>query len=207
MKERPILMHARSINGILEGRKTQTRRIIKPQPDAHLDPALVVAAWDAGFIDEKCPYGKRLDRLWVRESGWLDKSEKRFFAYKASPGICKVADTGEFLNTLPEKVTPESMAASYKSVPSIHMPRWASRITLEVTGIRVERVRDLTQEDAKAEGCNGGCVHCGELQPCGCATPRPDYRDSFVGLWNDTNGPGAWERNDWVWCVEFRRLP
>lgn len=210
MKERPILMHARSINGILEGRKTQTRRIVKPQPQPNggvgrqpIVPYLTsIGTWTwvlkdtghgNGTSGAPCPYGQPGDRLWVRESGWMDRSEKRFFAYKSTPGICKVSDTGEFIETLPGKVTAESMKTCYKPVPSIHMPRWASRLTLEITGIRVERVQDITPEDCLAEGVQ----------------TESDYQSLktlFAELWDDTNGKDAWDRNDWCWCIDFKRI-
>lgn len=91
--------------------------------------------------------------------------------------------------------------------PSIHMPRWASRILLEVTGVSVERLQDISEEDAAAEGISdGGCLNCGEPEPCGCADPKPDARDAFARLWHSINGEESWHANPWVWVVEFKRV-
>ncbi|MDE9571395.1 hypothetical protein KKJ16_20915, partial [Xenorhabdus bovienii] len=100
---------------------------------------------------------------------------------------------------------PEDPAA-LKWRPSIHMPRWASRITLEVTDIRVERLQDIKEEDAKAEGANGGCCTCGNPQPCRCDNPDPLYVESFYWQWVDIYGKENWNNNPWVWVIEFRRI-
>ena len=92
--------------------------------------------------------------------------------------------------------------------PSIHMPRALSRIDLEIVSVRVERLQDISEADARAEGIvDGGCTECGNSEPCGCANPSPDARDSYCRLWGQINGPDAWAANHWVWVVEFRRLP
>jgi len=92
--------------------------------------------------------------------------------------------------------------------PSIHMPRWASRLTLEVTGVRAERVQEISYDDARAEGINGGCGSCGRPEPCGCPYPLPDPPRVFRGLWNSINAARGygWDVNPWVWCVSFRRV-
>lgn len=91
--------------------------------------------------------------------------------------------------------------------PSIHMPRWASRILLEVTSVRVERLQDISEADARAEGItDGGCTNCGNPEPCGCADPAPDARDAFCNLWQSINGDQSWIANPWVWVVEFKRV-
>ncbi len=90
---------------------------------------------------------------------------------------------------------------------SMFMPRWASRITLEITNIRVERVQDITEEDARAEGViDGGCLNCGEHEPCGCGNPMPDARDAYVSIWNTLNAKRGypWESNPWVWAISFK---
>jgi hypothetical protein len=88
------------------------------------------------------------------------------------------------------------------------MPRWAGRITLVITGVRVEQLQDISEDDARAEGItDGGCLECGESETnCGCINPQPDARDSFIHLWESINGPGSWAANPWVWVVEFRRV-
>ena len=87
------------------------------------------------------------------------------------------------------------------------MPRWASRILLEIIDIRVERLQDISEADARAEGItDGGCLSCGEHEPCGCTNPTPDARDSYIRLWESINGADSWAANPWVWVVEFRRI-
>lgn len=208
VKERPILFSGPMVRAILEGRKTQARRIIKPQPGfgysfsavAHDDPEPVLAVfrdhvlvYDA-FI--KCPYGKPGDRLWVRET-WAKASANGLLAkaihYRADGELECYHDTafGECEGCVP----------AWR--PSIHMPRWASRILLEVTSVRVERLQDMTFVDWKAD-----------------FVPSPDEVEkalaSFTGaefqhehskaLWESINGSGSWEANPWVWVLELKRV-
>jgi hypothetical protein len=199
VKERPILMHARSIRGILDGRKTQTRRIIKIDPAARFIQqccdctAEFVVPKHREPVFVKCPYGTIGDRLWVRETWRMGKLKGLMYRADYS-----TADSPEIL----------------KWRPSIYMSRPASRLTLEVTRIRVERVQDISEDDAKAEGSY--------LNRCTCAgmirKPRTPIETlfkqtwchvhgyEFKQLWNDTNGKGAWDRNDWVFVVDFRRI-
>lgn len=87
------------------------------------------------------------------------------------------------------------------------MPRWASRILLEITDVRVERLNDISEEDARAEGIiDGGCLNCGEPEPCGCANPEPDATDAFAYLWQSIYGQENWNANPWVWVIEFNRI-
>ena len=199
MKERPILFSTPMVQAILEGRKTQTRRVIRFQPDEDgLAFDLIKRGWfDTSGREYKCPYGQPGDRLWVRES-WA----------KAIHG-CGV----ELLERWePGKEGPFGVGAIYAATPhkgysvgkwkpSIHMPRWASRITLDVTGVRVERLQKIDEGDSQREGCERPI-----LQDMG-----PDlhpytgyYRDAFKDLWQSINGPGSWERNEFVWVVEFK---
>jgi hypothetical protein len=99
------------------------------------------------------------------------------------------------------------LISGYKWVPSIHMPRWASRILLEITDVRVERLSDISEKDARAEGIiDGGCLNCGESEPCGCANPEPDATDAFAYLWQSIYGQENWNANPWVWVIEFKRV-
>ena len=216
MKERPILFSAAMVRAILEGKKTQTRRVVKPRKDLSfgclLQPHELAGEVNAGDY-MNCPYGKPGDRLWVRETwcGQLDSYTSQLI-YNEDGNIYKclyradgehvVLDDGDGFT---KHNKDGSEASPWK--PSIHMPRWASRISLEITGVRVERLNDINESDARAEGItDGGCTNCGNPEPCGCASPSPDARDSFINLWEQINGPCSWIANPWVWAVEFRRV-
>ena len=194
MKERPILFSASMVRAILDGRKTQTRRIVKPQPDIVADGGLVVGV--STPEDQKygrlgkalpCPYGKPGERLWVRES-WA------WYGCEYIPSdVVYRADT-------------ESLPGEYgRWRPSIHMPRWASRITLEITEVRVERLHDISDDDIKAEGIfDDPAVVSGERE--GSILTLAGKRIAFEDLWESINGPDSWDENPWVWVVGFRRV-
>lgn len=176
MKNHPILFSAPMVRAILDGSKTQTRRAIKPQPRV-LAGELLCWRDDAMTNEElvvRCPYGAPGDRLWVRET-WAPLTTG--YAYRA--------DT--IWNAPP--------ADRWR--PSIHMPRLASRITLQITGVRVQRLQEISESDAISEGIG-----------------ESGYQDVFGGnavahyhrLWNVINGIGSWEENPWVWVVEFKRV-
>ena len=191
MKERPILFSGPMVRAILDGRKTQTRRPIRSlrHPYGHLlGPEGVAREFNAKTESIRCPLGQPGDRLWVRET-WT-KTQFGKAVYKADS-----KDSDGF-------VWP-SVAADVDDVlwrPSIHMPRWASRITLEITRVWVERVQDITEEDAMKEGC------IRELKPdgsVGWGAGLVEARDAFRDLWQSIYG--TWDANPWVWAVEFRR--
>ena len=168
MKERPIIMTGESVRAILEGRKTQTRRVIKPQPRNGKD-------W-------RCPYGQSGGRLWVRET-WQAQSITGEWWHKVKKderplhnwSVVDRATLPASLNEMPPKW-----------ISPLFMPRWASRITLEVTGVRVERVQDISEDDAIAEGTGSTSV----------------YRL----LWDSINAKRgySWDSNPWVWAVGFK---
>jgi hypothetical protein len=211
VKERPVLFSGPMVRAIIEGRKTQTRRVIKPQPTGPgytmLTPAgNFITIWpdDDGFDHfAKCPYGKPGDRLWVRET-W-----KR--ASMATPdGIMYAADNllRWFDGTDPAAA---SSAVKFprdgKWKPSIFMPRWASRITLEVVNVRVERLQEISEADAIAEG-----VYTNEqaLQKLGLP-PGTKLQgtcvDKYRIVWESINGKKyPWASNPWVWVVEFKKV-
>ena len=177
MKERPILFSSPMIHAILDGRKTQTRRIVKSANDSCGDP---IMPNDSRL---PCKYGKPGDRLWVRESFRLTgDSHGEYYAGDKLGGVIYRA-------TNPDGIC--DMEGGWK--PSIHMPRAKSRKTLEITGIRVERLQDISEKDAIAEGV-------------GSAVTRDCKRPKFVALWESINGPGSWDANPWVWVVGFRRI-
>lgn len=178
MKERPILFSAPMVRGILAGVKTQTRRIATPRRS--IEP-----------MTDECPYGQTRDRLWVREA-WARDDEDGTLMYRADVGRNSDADLWEQgrLEGVPR----------YRWRPSIHMPRLASRITLVVTDVRVERLQDITHGDVEAEGiqCEGAPAP-GNLQ-------KAKHAVQFIGLWESIHGRGSWDANPWVWVVEFERL-
>ncbi len=189
MKEHPILFSAPMVRAILEGRKTQTRRVVKLPvrcPDTGAQLAGCELSLEPKHVIERiCPYGTVGDRLWVRETWSKAKS-------------CNVDEL--FYRADGEHQSGRQRSLSYveresRWRPSIHMPRWASRITLEVTGVRVERLQDISQADCVAEGMpestNGFLHHV-----------VADYRK----LWGDINGADSWAANPWVWVIEFKQV-
>lgn len=180
MKERPLLFSAPMVISILAGHKTQTRRLVRG-PIESVEGAPY-------FRIESCPYGVAGDRLWVRETWGGD--DCCGYAYRADhPDWPHFEGDGE---------QPDSPWR-----PSIFMPRKASRITLKLTGVRVERLQDISEEDAQAEG-----VECGVGLPPYKGQPYPpSYVRSFSRLWDEINGKRApWSINPWIWCLTFRRL-
>ena len=180
------------VRATLDDRKTHTRRVIKKKTLDQMDGRYVVGddAW--------CPYGKPGDRLWVREgfSQCLDPDGdgmERVYSYRADNINKKIL--GAFWGN--ERSMESHEIAGYTSwKPSIHMARWASRINLEITNIRVERVQDITHDDAIAEGLIPETMHHGDLV------------DKWIDLWDSINksrGYG-WDINPWVWVVEFKRI-
>lgn len=201
MRERPILMSAPMVRALLAGTKTQTRRVCKPAANlsavvACQDPATyregqrppyITPGWfgdEEGDVQFFCSYGAPGDRLWVREA-WARDDEDGALFYRADVGSCNEADDWE-RNRL-------DGVARYRWRPSIHMPRAASRITLEITGVRVERLQDISRGDAMAEGC-----------PFPNMAHGADPRAWFADLWQEINGPGSWGADPWVWVIEFQ---
>ena len=200
------------VRAILDGRKTQTRRVVKPQPEyikysvapqelrgepkkhpaPYLDaycsepktpsnPRGMSSSWcwwdeyDRCGDGFRCPFGQPGDRLWVRENSAMDCGDGRIL-YQADGDDITASLDGRW-------------------IPSIHMRRENSRITLEITGVRVERLQDISRGDSMAEGC-----------PFPNMANGPDPRRWYAELWESINGPGSWGRNPWVWVVEFRRV-
>ena len=155
MKERPILFSAPMVRAILEGRKTQTRRVVKPQPD--FDNQWIVCATPKKLtpelLAEECPFGQPGDHLWVREG--LTRKPACLLGIEATNGVESAhysADDCDLLNDSGFNICPWWGG---KSLSAIYMPRWASRIDLEITGIRVERLQEISEEDCIAEGIEG----------------------------------------------------
>lgn len=211
-KERPILFSAPMVRALLDGSKTQTRRIVKMKqsdwckeikgdcwhPNEIAEWRLQDGRWfglmgwyTLAFAD--CPYGQIGDRLWVRENWAFHKMAIGSVEDKDGP-FAYAADTFGQQQRLADKWT-----------PSIHMPRWASRILLEITDIRVERLNDISEADAKAEGVylHTDGKYTNYLSPTGYAI---NAKSSFASLWESINGDGSWDANPWVWVVEFKRI-
>ena len=220
VKERPILFSGEMVRAILEGRKTQTRRVVthrrffdvvETEMMSCSDNGVfgywpILLAKDGGTEVMKCPYGVPGDRLWVRETWFSRPSSNEFLGYSAD---------GDY---------PHGKA--YRVRPSIHMPRWASRILLEITDIRVERVQDISEADAEAEGmpcdldfpiseaycpnCLGQGLHGAfgenygmtEVECSDCETVGKRFRNLWDSI-NEKRGFG-WNTNPWVWVVEFK---
>lgn len=187
MKERPILFSTEMVKAILEGRKTQTRRVVKKQPHGAGEWVRQLASWlfpnVNPYIKLKCPYGQPGDRLWVRETFLVERSQhKDFYEYKA-----------DYSNTF---------AGDVCWKPSIFMPREACRILLEVTDVRVERLQDISEEDAIAEGIS--LPNYAEQAIKDIFFPEPSA--IYSELWESINGKGSWDKNPWVWVIEFKKV-
>lgn len=198
MKERPILFNAPMVRAILDGTKTQTRRVVKGGPlqwlvGAKFDPAFVA---DPG--NYLCPYGQPGDRLWVRENFCPIYPQDPTYN-GGRPIEYDYAATYQHGNRLGD-----TLGIKKRWKPSIHMPRWASRITLEITGVRVERLQDISEADAIAEGVglNAGAIGV----PTTGESPQPMAIALYQDLWQSINGPDSWTANPWVWAVEFKRI-
>lgn len=233
MTERPILFSGAMVRALLSGTKTQTRRVIGARDTDALDAAFFCEAFaqlnsdPARFLGLRCPYGAPGDRLWVREtwkvsseSNHYPTDEKRLYVeYRAGA----VAGTGQQQSKFSIQRDGELAWAAWgkgkvsSCRPSIHMPRWASRLTLEVTGVRVERLQDITEEDARAEGARRfddlPSTHpYGQDARWSCVEPKSteeclgSARMAFANLWNSINGADSWAANPWVWRIEFRRV-
>jgi hypothetical protein len=222
-KERPILFKAEMVRAILEGRKTQTRRIAK-EFNGFQDMDKLLARFPN---QQGCPYGKPGDRLWVREAHCIESSREVAYEPPFSDGrpIRHHNDEhwGPWWQQPHYRATdpaPELEIGTgepgVKWRPSIFMPRWASRITLEITAVRVERLQSISEADARAEGVR---LSQRAVSPSKAQSFWWDYlrsepscpwaRESFGTLWESINGPdgpGSWYANPWVWVVEFRRV-
>ena len=244
MKERGMIFNSEMVRAILDGRKTQTRRIMKVQPESNQLGLLLITDstkhsdigkyhWaesnaTGNHVRSKLfssPFGAVGERIWVRETwaplgnedgcyvDWEDnlcKGDERSAAriYRAS---CEQRPGDYGLWSIPDDAywKPHTKEHKFEGAwrPSIHMPRWASRILLEITDVRVERLNAISEEDARAEGIiDGGCLNCGEPEPCGCANPEPDATDAFAYLWQSVYGQESWNANPWVWVISFERI-
>ena len=220
MRERPILFSAPMVRAILAGSKTQTRSMVKTD----------AADLAADLAAAHCPYGQPGDRLWVRETwrigAWHDHRPAVAIDYCDGPrrqwiDVPHTADAdGEPFNRLVQQSTEDAIQtlgqreryawepgqSPCRWRPSIHMPRWASRITLAITGVRVERLQNLGAEDALAEGVAQLVRDKLPAQQCGeYDAIDADPVELYSALWDQLHGEGAWDANPWVWVVEFNQ--
>lgn len=231
MREIGMLFSEPMVQAILDGRKTQTRRIIKPKPKPLSeilpgripDVAAVMEKFDRGrgvinvgkqILIPHCPYGQKGDRIWVRET------------WAVAHYYCE--NTGDTWSEYLYRATAKDDNEKWR--PSIHMPRFASRITLEIVSVRVERLREITADDCYSEGIF-------VEPPAGCDPKKPDgwdgwsdarkneyaygqaratyiaqlhhcdlYVNAYRKLWESIYGPASWDENPWVWVIEFKRI-
>lgn len=220
MTERPILFSGPMVRAILAGLKTQTRRIVKDERMPTVFRTGEPESVPSWYFDQ-CPHGKPGDRLWVRET-WAPsvKAPKCQIAFQADGRCYGFGGDGAggylriFHGWLVDSTTRgdqpgdtfgRGMYRRWK--PSIHMPRWASRISLEITDVRVERLQEIDEEDAMAEGVQvddlGDAVFEDENDDLNFGTAKA----AFSGLWDSINGKRApWRSNPWVWVITFRRV-
>ncbi|CAM3448651.1 Morphogenetic protein [Klebsiella variicola] len=244
MKERGMIFNSEMVRAILDGRKTQTRRIMKPQPEPcprgghwwpsnvfktmlHVEEEMqnVKGGW-GGLVGDACPFGDVGDRIWVRETwgvvsyafsddglmiDWVpDRPATAIhempFGNGYYSGCAIYAADGDF--TWGDDDGYEDGRSCWK--PSIHMPRAASRILLEITDVRVERLNAISEEDAEAEGIDMEALY--DSQDCyDCIadhnmTGRPTVTGAFKYLWESIYGEEGWKSNPWVWVIEFKRV-
>lgn len=220
MKERGMIFNAEMVRALLDGRKTQTRRPVKfPVHDKNLGCELsgneLSGELSAGDYLNSA-FGKPGDRIWVRE------------AYRFPASLDDVSPTGvgemavatgyrkpwaptfyEFTGTFSDGwkgfETPPKVSDAGKLRPSIHMPRWASRILLEITDVRVERLNSISQEDAQAEGLELTGWRPTYSDPDSGGEVMTPY-DNFAELWSSIYGDESWQANPWVWVIEFKRV-
>ena len=224
MNERGILMGAPMVRKLLTGEKTQTRRALRKQPDSHhwetlpgyelrrLEMVTIDGRISVKFVHSiphnpnsddasgwvTCPYGVPGTKLWVRETWRADAKFDAMSPRDIPPGsgvFCE-ANRGNW-ECGPYDGTPGKLR------PSMFMPRWASRITLEVTDVRVERLHAISEDDDLAEGVTPSA---GGMWTAAQGQAGTSPRAAFALLWNSINGVGSWDANPWVWCLSFRRV-
>jgi hypothetical protein len=245
MKERPILFTPQMVRAILDGTKTKTRQIMKPQPSSFTEAHDCFEHVNGGGFTvgpDSCPPGMRPFRWWTfdrktngileytrlgekstpaqrrRAEKWhANKSEPSMWSHDEVRTLCPHGQPGdrmwvrETFMPMPHLNAKAFYRASDPLVggkwkPSIFMPRHLSRITLEIVSVRVERLHDISEEDAKAEGVPPA------LKPPQISQMEKEgwewlpYTTEFRGVWEDINGPGSWEANPWVWVIEFKRV-
>jgi len=228
MKVRPILFNAAMVRALLDGSKTQTRRVsglevINAEPDRYEFHGVTSGPGMPHFVFHdhksgaqvlvKCRHGQPGDRLWVRET-WMPGYDHDPDAIDEIPKVSVIyrADKAEIQHPAPSYAFAEQWLRLYSEdgespppwKPSIFMPHWASRILLEIVSVRVERLQDISDDDAIAEG-----VHRDHRMWFATDAGGPAYKSpssAYRNLWESINGPGSWDANPWVWVVEFKKV-
>ena len=198
VRERPILFSGEMVRAILDGRKTQTRRVAKLTDSGRVRLPGKPTNWhpDDPNAVRACPFGQPGDRLWVRETftdRFTDNADgERWVAYQADGRMINHSTGDRDAN-----VGPLTMRSP------IHMPRWASRLTLEVTEVRVQRVQEISEEDAQAEGVGEGI----DLTAAVLGRAQTPCRSGFHAVWDSLNAKRGhgWDANPFVWTISFRR--
>lgn len=233
MKTKPILFSSPMVRAILNGTKTQTRREVKPQPSTYHDeePYWFIGGYRVwrhtgtfntlrtGGKEVSCPFGDVGDRLWVRETFALEHqvetdqkpphNDRRPIKYEGYEDDYWVQPHYRATDETPHLAyedMPEGVDHMCRWRPSIHMPRWASRITLEITKVRVQRLNEISDEDALAEGIQKSRDEYGYQADSEGRHYSGDPIESFAGLWEFCYGDGSWEANPLVWVIEFKRV-
>ncbi|EAT1904019.1 hypothetical protein QEW03_003354 [Salmonella enterica] len=211
MKERGMIFNGEMVRAIIDGRKTQTRRPIKWKQTRFTevaerdDGSLWPWAEDCergGDIWFTCPFGEVGDRIWVRETFSCIGNEDGH-PVDANSNLCSREDAQRIYRASAIQnpgnyglwTSPDGFDFEGSWTPSIHMPRWASRITLEITDVRVERLNNISECDAKAEGGPTECTLIGDK-----------YFPGFRSLWKSIYGEESWAANPWVWVIKFKRV-
>ena len=226
--ERPLLFNAPMVRATLDDSKTQTRRVAKlphQNPLGEWEPTSIGgpnggrladgstvpeqgAVWHTRTGDcLSCPYGQPGDRLWVRETfqpTFAPDVERDDTDWETGKGYqLRYTATDERVDWMDgdDNIT-------RRCKPAIHMPRWASRIMLEIVSVRVERLQDISEEDAKAEGAWGpdDSIVGKVAKHFGCDVLAVHPSLAYRMLWESINGPGSWDVNPWVWMIEFKRV-
>lgn len=213
MKERPIPMNVAMVRATLDGSKRQTRRICKPAEEAGLSrvipaynsddgeqrPPYITPGWfgdEEGDVLFSCPHGHPGDRLWVREAWRAPTIFNNVPPRELNPIVELLYEADGYVST-----GKEQFLTMGKYRPPMFMPRWASRILLEITGVRAGRLQDISDADAISEGVKVHPDHHSKSKES-IYSPVSAYRD----LWESINGAGSWDANPWVWVIEFKMV-
>lgn len=208
MRERPIIFNGAMVRAILAGQKVQTRSVAKGVMAVHTRTGEALADIDSAGPRVPCPFGQPGDRLWVRETwmpGYYHEAD-----HEDGPKVSVIhsADNAEATVAAPSYELAEQWERQFSEDgdeappwrPSIHMPRWACRLVLEITAVRVERLQAISEADAIAEGLSQSDTGSWLPGPC----DHPEW--AFHQLWAQVYGEPAWEANPWVWVIDFKRV-